>query len=325
MKIFISHSSKNADYGNALVDLLISIGIKSEDIIFTSNDAYGIPIGNNIFNWLKDKIIEKPFVIYLLSPSYYKSVACLNEMGAAWVVENDHAMIYTPNFDLKSPEFLNGAIDPREIGFYINNESRIIAFIDTLKTSFTVTPNNALINQKVKSFLMSIRDFNDLLTRETEIQNSSATSIKLVNPSSKNTQNLIKKIPNIATYDSRFLKDFESGKLKDEEIILAKYIIDNNRFHLFAGWQISNEIETIRVWEDINDLNDKLSKNYESILRRLEVKKLIKVFATTSGGNAKEYELVSEFADELINCEELISEIFKETARNNKKEEDFPF
>ncbi len=47
----------------------------------------------NIFKWLKGRISEKPFVIYLLSPEYFSSVACLNEMGAAWVVENQHVAI----------------------------------------------------------------------------------------------------------------------------------------------------------------------------------------------------------------------------------------
>ena len=104
MKIFISHSSKNEDYGNALVDLLINVGVSGEQVIFTSNDAYGIPTGQNIFNWLKNEINEKPYVIYLLSPEYYSSVACLNEMGAAWIVENEHTMIFTPNFNIKSYE-----------------------------------------------------------------------------------------------------------------------------------------------------------------------------------------------------------------------------
>src|SRR5690606_19764724 len=90
MKIFISHSSRNKNYGNALVDLLIGVGISGDKIIFTSNDAYGIPTGQNIFTWLKSEINEKPYVIYLLSPEYYSSVACLNEMGAAWIVENEH-------------------------------------------------------------------------------------------------------------------------------------------------------------------------------------------------------------------------------------------
>ena len=122
MKIFISHSSKNKDYGNVLVELLRGVGVKEDEIIFTSNNAYGIPIGQNIYNWLKSQIAEKPFVIYLLSKEYYESIACLNEMGAAWIIENEHAMLFTPNFDLSSKEFQNGAIDPREIGFYIDDE-----------------------------------------------------------------------------------------------------------------------------------------------------------------------------------------------------------
>lgn len=159
MKIFISHSSQNSNYGNALVDLLTGIGIKSNDIIFTSNTAYGIPIGQNIFDWLKSRITEKPYVLYLLSPQYYKSVACLNEMGAAWVIENDHAMIFTPNFDLKSSEFLNGALDPRKIGFYINDKNRLISFIETLSKTFNTETNFVLINQKIENFLKLIETF----------------------------------------------------------------------------------------------------------------------------------------------------------------------
>ena len=50
MKIFISHSSENADYGLALVDLLTGIGVPRDKIIFTSDTSYGIPTGENIFN-----------------------------------------------------------------------------------------------------------------------------------------------------------------------------------------------------------------------------------------------------------------------------------
>jgi hypothetical protein len=37
MKIFISHASANKEYGNALVELLRGIGLKEDEIIFTSN------------------------------------------------------------------------------------------------------------------------------------------------------------------------------------------------------------------------------------------------------------------------------------------------
>ncbi len=38
-------------------------------------------------------------MIYHLSDNYYDSVACLNEMGAAWVVQNDYTVVGIPGFD----------------------------------------------------------------------------------------------------------------------------------------------------------------------------------------------------------------------------------
>lgn len=153
MKIFISHSSKNYFYGDKLVDLLRNVGIKENEIIYTSNTAYGIPVAQNIFNWLKSQITEKPFVIYLLSEEYYQSIACLNEMGAAWIIENKHAAIFTPNFNLSSKEFQNGALDPREIGFYISDEERILSLLQLLSEDFEISKSHIIISQSIKNSL----------------------------------------------------------------------------------------------------------------------------------------------------------------------------
>ncbi|WP_092082816.1 toll/interleukin-1 receptor domain-containing protein [Poseidonocella sedimentorum] len=153
MKIFISHSSRNAVYGQALVDLLTGVGVAHESIVFTSNTSYGIPVGDNIFEWLKNQISDKPFVIFLLSADYYSSVACLNEMGAAWIVENQHAAIFTPEFDLSDVRFRDGALDPREIGFFINDEDRFTEFIEALSANFEITTKQVVINQKRREFL----------------------------------------------------------------------------------------------------------------------------------------------------------------------------
>ncbi len=105
MELFISHSSKDKEYGEALVTLLSDLGVQQKSIVFTSKEGFGIPKGQNIFNWLKSKLTNKPFVIYLLSDHYYSSIPCLNEMGAAWVIENDHLIFITPNFDLSDKRF----------------------------------------------------------------------------------------------------------------------------------------------------------------------------------------------------------------------------
>lgn len=187
MKIFISHASANKQYGDALVELLRGIGVNEEEIIYTSNPAYGIPISQNIFKWLKTQITEKPFVIYLLSKEYYSSIACLNEMGAAWVIENEHATIFTPGFDINSKEFQNGAIDPREIGFYLDNQERLLTFIQLLQLHFTISKNSVILHQKVTDFLK----------RVTEVSKHPATTATIEKPKDR-TMGALEVKPKIA-------------------------------------------------------------------------------------------------------------------------------
>ncbi|MDF2233204.1 hypothetical protein P2H44_11635 [Albimonas sp. CAU 1670] len=156
MKIFISHASRNASYGHALVSLLTGVGVAREEIVFTSDVSCGVPLGENIFRWLKSQIVDKPFVIFLLSRDYCQSIACLNEMGAAWVVESQHAAIFTPSFDLDDSKFRNGALDPRELGFYINDEDRVTEFIESLRGNFEITSNQVAVNQRRREFLDKI-------------------------------------------------------------------------------------------------------------------------------------------------------------------------
>ena len=40
---------------------------------------------------------------------------------------------------IDSYDFQNGALDPREIGFYINNEDRLTGFIEALKEEFEIS------------------------------------------------------------------------------------------------------------------------------------------------------------------------------------------
>jgi len=328
MQIFISHSSKNADYGNALVDLLTSVGIAGEQIIFTSNDAYGIPIGQNIFNWLKNRITEKPFVIYLLSPEYYKSVACLNEMGAAWVVENEHSMVFTPDFDLDSPEFKNGAIDPREIGFFINNEDKLTSFIDSLRRSFSVSKNPVLINQKIREFLKRI----DLIKPSQSIPEISFTSKPIIQEESKTNRvekveakPSIVKTESLNTSKSQLINDLLNGKLKDEEILMLHYVVETAKYKLGTGWQESHEVENVKAWEDIHELDNTLSQNYSTVLRRFEMRKLTTVSDVTSHGNPKEVMLLEEVQEDLLNLDDQAKDKILETVAQHPKKEGDPW
>lgn len=88
MKIFISHSSLDKKVGSTFLQILLDCGIKYSDIVFTSDPRTKIPVGENIFDWLKNQLSETPLVINILSDNYFSSIACLNEMGASWIVGN---------------------------------------------------------------------------------------------------------------------------------------------------------------------------------------------------------------------------------------------
>lgn len=330
MKIFISHSSKNKNYGEALVNLLTAVGVKDDEIIFTSNDAYGIPIGQSIFNWLKSRISEKPHVLYLLSPQYYESVACLNEMGAAWVVENKHTMIFTPEFNLSSPEFLNGAIDPREIGFYINNHDKVIAFIESLRSDFTISSNHVLISQKIRLFLETIKNFSPTISSapEAEAKFSQPVLTKEQEPESRVQLPKVEVQPSIASAQSnsnytRLMVDLQNDKLKDEDVLLVHYIIDTGRFKLGTGWRSTQEIENIKIWEEVNELNSKLSTTYDNVLRRFEMKNVTEVSEFTGGGNPREVVVKENIKAELLEMSNELLVKIDEVVQRNKNTNDW--
>lgn len=339
MKIFISHSSKNKDYGNALVELLRGVGLKEDEVVFTSNNAYGIPIGQNIYNWLKSQITEKPFVIYLLSKEYYASIACLNEMGAAWIIENEHAMLFTPNFDLSSKEFQNGAIDPKEIGFYIDDEERLLSFIQHLDKYFSITKNTIIINQKIKKYLQEISGIKENKSKIIKVSET-------YNNLKSNDENLIKEIDkpitiidestNVQSQNtnglfSKLISEVLAGKLKDEEIILLHYISETGRLKLMTGWQQQTEVDNIKVWEEINEIDEILSRNYDIVIRKFEMRGYTEVSAVTSSNNPKEVKLKSWIEVQILDLPKEIKEkinfIIKKNPIKPKNDEwpDLPF
>lgn len=339
MKIFISHSSKNKDFGNHLVGLLRGLGIKENEILFTSNVAYGIPVAKNIFNWLKSQIEEKPFVIYLLSKEYYESVACLNEMGAAWIVENEHAAIFTPNFNLSSKEFQNGALDPREIGFKIDDEDRIMSFIQMLSKNFEITGNAVIISQSVKKF---IKDIGEIKKETVDIKQAPKKAVikETITPVKKEKDQVSKVSSNTVKLNkgdlySKFLDLIAADRLKQDELLLLHYIIDTSNVKLMTGWQEENEVSKINEWEKINDIKDILSKNYPGVLRRFELRGFTEVSEVTSSNNPKEVKLKDEIAEHVLDLPDNVLSKIEEVVKSNfyehpeevekEEEDDFPF
>lgn len=323
MKIFISHASANELYGEALVELLRGIGIQENEITFTSNVAYGIPIGQNIFDWLKSQINEKPYVIYLLSKEYYSSVACLNEMGAAWMIENEHVVIFVPTFDISSKEFQSGALDPRKIGFYADNEERLLEFIQHLGKYFNITSNSIIRSQKMKKYLSEIKSLIEYNKANVSPKDVASSSQKQTQNHINNTTKPTEPLYNIATPSAnnsyqKLLDDIISKKLGDNELLLLYYIIDTSRVKLKTGWQEGQEVTNIKEWEHIKNLNNQLSNTYEQVVRRFEMRGYVDVSAVTSSGNTKEVKLKNEIESNILNLPQEVMDLINTVLENNQ-------
>ena len=77
-------------------------------------------------------------MLYILSENYYKSAACLNEMGATWVLQKKYTSILLPGFIF---EQIKGAVNPTKIGINLsasNNEieHRLSELRDNLQAEF---------------------------------------------------------------------------------------------------------------------------------------------------------------------------------------------
>ena len=151
--IFISHSSSDKLYGNALRDFITGLGIKNGQLIYTSHPLHGIPLDVNIYEYLRKNIYKNIFMIFLWSDKYLDSPACLNEMGAAWVVQSDYTNIYTPSFDFENPKYHECAIDTQKMGAVLNGD-------DNCKSKMIEVKNKILsifgleVDEKTTSYLI---------------------------------------------------------------------------------------------------------------------------------------------------------------------------
>ena len=120
--IFISHSTKDSEYVASLVDLLRKIGFTDKDVFCSSYPGYGVPLGKNIYEFLKNCFKDyELFVLFVISKdNYYSSPASLNEMGAAWVQGAKSIPILLPGM---SPAKLKGDVGHDTLAICLDSDN----------------------------------------------------------------------------------------------------------------------------------------------------------------------------------------------------------
>lgn len=160
--VFISHSSKDKDFAEALVVLLEDLGFDSSNLFCSSIDGYGIGLSEDIFETLRSLFNEHNlFVLFIHSPRYYQSAISLNEMGAAWVLKTDFCSFLTTdmNFDM-----MKGVVNSNTISIKVNADdtpSRLNELKDKFVSLFGLNPTEGTKwERKRQAFLDKVRSFN---------------------------------------------------------------------------------------------------------------------------------------------------------------------
>lgn len=286
MNFFISHASLDKDYGLLLINLLVQCGINSSKITFTSDDNYSIPNGENIFDWLKSQLKQKPHVVYLLSNNYYSSVACLNEMGAAWVIENDHTTIFLPGFSPSDEKFQDGAINPRKMGLSITNKDRITQFIEDVMQLNGLPIKPSLLNRHIDDFICEVNKITPVLNETTLDQDENLSDESMLADS--------------------FFEWLEDDILNEEELLLLAFMHDESLFALHIGANDEFDRVAIKDWERTNDLKPTLTNRYDHAVRRMLARGLLHPLK-------KQYSLDSTIVDLLVVKEPFVVDILEST------------
>ncbi|PIH55332.1 toll/interleukin-1 receptor domain-containing protein [Paenibacillus sp. LK1] len=152
-KLFISHSTKDVKYVEFLIEFLESMGVNENQIFCSSFEPYGIPLGDNFLERIKQELSNEVLVLFVLSKNFIESPICLCEMGATWVLANKHVPILIPPFDYSD---IRGVI-PLTQGFKISEPHKLNSFKDTILQYFDLGPMDfSKWERKRASFLKSI-------------------------------------------------------------------------------------------------------------------------------------------------------------------------
>lgn len=157
-KVFISHSSNDEGIVTWFKDAILKngIGLNDNDIFFTSAPETGVPIGENIPEYIKQNMLDCDCVFLMISKNYKKSEVCLNEMGAAIVLGKKLFPILLYNCAFEKVGWL---ID-KNLCVKIEDEERLDEVRDYFAKLIEVS-KTSVWNKSRKAFIERVSDYSE--------------------------------------------------------------------------------------------------------------------------------------------------------------------
>lgn len=157
-KIFISHSSNDKDVVDLFKKFILNagLGILDSDIAYTSAPETGVPTGNSIPQYIKDNIKSSDFVFFIISENYRRSEVCLNEMGAAWILDKNVKPLLLSDVSFTSVGWLYQV----SLCAKISDAERLDELRDEFIESYEDIPKTSVWNRNKNEFLQSIAALN---------------------------------------------------------------------------------------------------------------------------------------------------------------------
>jgi hypothetical protein len=126
--VFISHSSKDAELAQALIDLLKdALGLRAHQIRCSSVDGHRLPVGVNTESKLRDEVNAAIIVIGLVTPSSLDSSFVMFELGARWGAN----LFLAPLMAGVKPSGLNGPLSLLN-ALDATNEAQLLQLVEDI-------------------------------------------------------------------------------------------------------------------------------------------------------------------------------------------------
>ena len=119
-----------------------------------------------------------------------------------------------------------------------------------------------------------------------------------------------------------------SKKFKELEALLLCYMLNTSSNSLGDRWMADVTTGKIRMWESMNNLNNKLSSGYSDALNMLKFRNLVDVASTTSYGNPREYKLKDEYMSQMADLPPAAEKVLEDVKNKNAiviPDEELPF